>query len=159
MPTRARNGKLVSDKMFFSGTCLSSCCPFQVPSNNFVEILVSLNHLDETITESSISSKIFDDLWNWDLGLENFEQVHGVSRLALLLPDKLATSMEITKENLPDPKDDGCFLIDLVQDLLKVYQDQLRELARVRDFELILTCIYNFTGTELKSKSNILAFS
>ena len=106
-----------------------------------------------------MSSKIFDGLWNWDLRLENFEQVHGVSRLALLLPDKLATSMEITKENLPDPKDDGSFLIDLIQDLLKVYQDQLQELTRVRDFELILTCIYNFTGTELKRKSSILAFS
>ena len=53
----------------------------------------------------------------WCLDLVSFEAVHGISRVLRLIPDKLATSLAINKENLPDP-DDGGFLIVLVSDLL-----------------------------------------
>ena len=47
-------------------------------------------------------------------------------RIILLIPDKLATAIEINKEMLPDPKDDGSFLIDLVLKLTAVYRDQIK---------------------------------
>lgn len=56
----------------------------------------------------------------WILNLISFEVVHGMSRVLMLLPDKLATALAINKENLPDP-DDGGFLIDLVLQLLEHY--------------------------------------
>ena len=56
----------------------------------------------------------------WCLDLVSFEAVHGISRVLRLIPDKLATSLAINKENLPDP-DDGGFLIVLVSDLLDHY--------------------------------------
>jgi hypothetical protein len=49
--------------------------------------------------------------------------MHGLSRIVLLLPDKIATAIAINKEVLPDP-DDGTYLIQLVVNLLKFYQDQ-----------------------------------
>jgi len=50
--------------------------------------------------------------------------MHGLSRVALLVPDKIATAMEINKEDFPDP-DDGTFLIELVEKLVIFYRDQL----------------------------------
>ena len=58
--------------------------------------------------------------------LKSFEPVHGLSRVVRLIPDKLATAIEINKENLDDPKDDGSFLVDLVTKLLKYYQGQIK---------------------------------
>ncbi len=58
--------------------------------------------------------------------LKSFEAVHGLSRVVRLIPDKLATAIEINKENLDDPKDDGSFLVDLVTKLLKYYQGQIK---------------------------------
>lgn len=80
------------------------------------------------VKEAKILEKFGDECWEWTLDLKNFEQVHGISRIAKLLPDKLATSIEINKERLPNPKDDGSFLIDLVLKLLKIYQDQLQKI-------------------------------
>ena len=62
--------------------------------------------------------------WKWLLNLKSFESVHGMSRVVLLIPDKLATAIAIFKENLPDP-DSGAFLVVLVIDLVKFYIDQV----------------------------------
>ena len=62
--------------------------------------------------------------WKWSLNLKSFESVHGMSRVVLLIPDKLATAIAIFKENLPDP-DSGAFLVVLVIDLVKFYIDQV----------------------------------
>ena len=73
-----------------------------------------------------ILRKLFDQQgqdWLWTVNLLSFESVHGISRVVKLLPDKLATAIAINKENLPDPKDDGTFMIVLVIDLLKFYQE------------------------------------
>ena len=62
--------------------------------------------------------------WRQELDLKSFEVMHGLSRVALLIPDKLATAMVINKENLADP-DDGGFLIGLVIDLVHFYRDKM----------------------------------
>ena len=50
-----------------------------------------------------------------------------MSRVVRLIPDKLATAIVINKENLPDPDDDGSFLIDLVLKLLNFYLEQTKK--------------------------------
>ena len=68
-----------------------------------------------------------DQVWLWNVDLDSFEAIHGLSRIVKLIPDKLATAIQISLENLPDPKDDGSFLIVLVIDLLKFYQDLIHK--------------------------------
>ena len=93
-------------------------------------ITVSLHKITETgekkgsRIESSIRSKLLK--WLWEVDLKSFEPIHGMSRIAKLIPDKLATAIAINNENLKDPKDDGSFLIDLVLKLLVFYQAQLQ---------------------------------
>ena len=58
----------------------------------------------------------------WFLELSLFEPVHGMSRVLRLIPDKLATALAINEENLPNHRDDGGFLIDLVLQLENLYQ-------------------------------------
>lgn len=58
--------------------------------------------------------------FRWILDLRKFEIVHGFYRILLLLPDKLLTALHIRSLNLPDPNDDGRFLIKLVLDLIEV---------------------------------------
>ena len=65
----------------------------------------------------------YERTWKLSLNLESFEVMHGLSRIVLLLPDKIATAIAINNEVLPDP-DDGTYLIQLVVNLLKFYQDQ-----------------------------------
>jgi hypothetical protein len=71
--------------------------------------------------------------WKWLLNLKSFESVHGMSRVVLLIPDKLATAIAIFNENLPDP-DSGAFLVVLVIDLVKFYIDQVTN----RQLQIIL---------------------
>jgi hypothetical protein len=68
-------------------------------------------------------------LLRWEVSLSSFECVHGLSRLAKLVPDKLRTAASINAENLEDPKDDGSFMVDLIVNLLKFYLDKV-ELGR-----------------------------
>jgi hypothetical protein len=44
----------------------------------------------------------------WFLDLSSFEAVHGMSRVLMLIPDKLATALVINDEHI---QDDGSFLI------------------------------------------------
>ena len=62
--------------------------------------------------------------WVLKLNLKSFEVMHGLSRVVMLTPDKLATAIAINKEELPDP-DDGGFLIQLVQDLVTFYTSRV----------------------------------
>jgi len=57
---------------------------------------------------------------SWRTSLRHFEPVHLLTRIFRLLPDKLATAKAICVEGLPDPADDGSFLIRLVLQLLEV---------------------------------------
>ena len=66
-----------------------------------------------------------NEIWKWELDLKSFEPVHGMSRVAKLVPDKLATALAINQENLPKPDDDGSFLIDLVKNLAVFYKDMV----------------------------------
>ena len=66
----------------------------------------------------------YEKTWKLTLDLKSFEVMHGLSRVVLLVPDKIATAIEINKEDLPDP-DDGTFLIGLVEDLVVFYKGKL----------------------------------
>jgi uncharacterized Zn-finger protein len=97
-------------------------------------------------------------VWKLSLVLRSFEAIHGMSRVVKLVPDKLATAMEINRENIPD--DDGHFLIKLVKKLAVFYQslvisqanedesedDRVEEVLKiVSDVELdIFFAEYNF---------------
>ena len=60
-------------------------------------------------------------LFQWtELTLKHFEEIHGLLRVLLLLPDKCATAIAINNEDLPPP-DSGAFLLQLVKDLLLFY--------------------------------------
>ncbi len=45
-----------------------------------------------------------------------------MSRVVKLIPDKLATATAINLENLPNPEDNGTFLVDLVTQLLEFFE-------------------------------------
>jgi hypothetical protein len=50
--------------------------------------------------------------------VRSFEVVHGISRVVKLLPDKLATAISVCSEELHRPRDNGAFLIRIVEDLV-----------------------------------------
>ena len=66
----------------------------------------------------------FSHSWKIKSTLKSFEVMHGLSRVMLLVPDKLATAISINKECLQDPVDDGRFLIDLIQNLVTFYKER-----------------------------------
>jgi len=57
----------------------------------------------------------------------SFEAIHGVYRIVLLIPGKLSTAIAIYNEKLPDRKDDGSFLVDLVLNLIPFYRQLILE--------------------------------
>ena len=64
--------------------------------------------------ESSVNQ-----IWHFrHLDLYSFELLHGLHCISGIVPDKLKTAIEINQENLKSYKDDGSFLIHLVEDLL-----------------------------------------
>jgi hypothetical protein len=71
----------------------------------------------------------YEMTWKLDLNVDSFEVMHGLSRVVLLLPDKIATAIEVNKEDFPDPNDDGGFLIQLVVNLVKFYKIRLSSWA------------------------------
>jgi hypothetical protein len=96
--------------------------------------------------------------WKWLLNLKSFEPVHGMSRVVLLVPDKLATAIAIFKEKLPDP-DSGAFLVVLVIDLVKFYIDQVtnhQQQTSTPDTESadLQTLIETFGGLESDTLQN-----
>lgn len=60
--------------------------------------------------------------------LRHFESVHGMSRVAKLMPDKVATALAINQEKSLSQSEDGSFLIDLVIKLASVYRGQAKHL-------------------------------
>jgi len=52
----------------------------------------------------------------WTVNRKYFEPIHGLYRLTLLMPNKLATALDICKNT----DEDGRFLIALLLDLLEV---------------------------------------
>ena len=92
----------------------------------YAEFKISLDDQDRInikLAHLYLFTDYYERTWKLSLNLESFEVMHGLSRIVLLLPDKIATAIAINKEVLPDP-DDGTYLIQLVVNLLKFYQDQ-----------------------------------
>jgi hypothetical protein len=92
----------------------------------YAEFKLSLDaqdRINNKLAHLYLFTDYYERTWKLSLNLESFEVMHGLSRIVLLLPDKIATAIAINKEVLPDP-DDGTYLIQLVVNLLKFYQDQ-----------------------------------
>jgi hypothetical protein len=57
-----------------------------------------------------------------------FSQFENIDlKVFIFILDKLASAMAINREKLPNPDDDGTFLIQLVVDLVKFYQDRTQQ--------------------------------
>lgn len=84
------------------------------------------NRIVNKLAHIYLFTDYYERTWKLDLDLESFEVMHGLSRVVLLLSDKIATAIEINKEDLPDPNDDGGFLIQLVINLVKFYKIRLQ---------------------------------
>ena len=54
------------------------------------------------------------ETWELFLSVNDFEVVHGIYLTLKHLPDKCFTAKIINSENLPDPKDDGSFLLKIL---------------------------------------------
>jgi len=91
---------------------------------------------------------IRNQLFEWKVSEVRFEEIHGLSRVVRLVPDKIITTLDIAKEDLPEH--DGSFLLNLLIDLCKHYEqvtskhDQNELLDRlerivIRDDYLILS--------------------
>ena len=93
----------------------------------YAEFKTSLGQNNRVVNKVAVLyflAPYLDKTWKLRLNLKSFEVMHGLSRVAMLVPDKLATAIAINKENLPDP-DDGGFLVQLVEDLVVFYKDKL----------------------------------
>ena len=95
---------------------------FKTGSDSDNRIINKLGHL-------YLFTDYYERTWKLDLNLDSFEVMHGLSRVVLLLPEKIATAIEVNKENFPDPNDDGGFLIQLVLNLVKFYKIRLSSWA------------------------------
>jgi len=94
----------------------------------------SNNRVVNKVVNLYLFTDYYEKTWKLRLNLKSFEVMHGLSRVALLVPDKLATAIAINKEDLPDP-DDGGFLVQLVEDLVIFYRDQLTRPANQPQLE------------------------
>lgn len=94
----------------------------------------SNNRVINKVVNLYLFTDYYEKTWKLRLNLKSFEVMHGLSRVALLVPDKLATAIAINKEDLPDP-DDGGFLVQLVEDLVVFYRDQLTRPANQPQLE------------------------
>jgi hypothetical protein len=88
----------------------------------FKTSLDAQNRINNKLAHLYLFTDYYERTWKLSLNLESHEVMHGLSRVVLLLPDKIATAIAINKEDLPDP-DDGTFLIQIVVNLVKFYQD------------------------------------
>jgi len=93
------------------------------------------NRIVNKLAHIYLFTDYYERTWKLDLNLESFEVMHGLSRVVLLLADKIATAIEINKEDLPDPNDDGGFLIQLVINLVKFYKIRLSSWTRRRELD------------------------
>ncbi len=63
--------------------------------------------------------------WRIDTDLTSFEVMHGLSRIALLVPDKLAVAIAINRENHNDPSQNGAFLSSLITELILNFRTRI----------------------------------
>jgi len=57
--------------------------------------------------------------WCWKVDLQNFEEIHGMSRVVRLVPDKVSTTGAIMEDENVEGKPD--FLLKLVSDLTSIF--------------------------------------
>ena len=118
-----------------------SCIIYYLTENNLTKthhIVISLQSQDE------------ETLLRWNVNLGCFEWIHGLSRIVKLLPDKLATAIQINREHLPNPKDNGSFLVQLVIELLDFYLPLSRRIPPIPALEHQGEVLVNFGSEELQ---------
>lgn len=72
---------------------------------------------------------------DWTVSERHFEEIHGLSRVVLLIPDKLVTTFAVIQDlHLQRSDKDGLFCIDLVLELCQKYID----IAATRPVEQLL---------------------
>ena len=59
----------------------------------------------------------------WTVSERHFEEIHGLSRVVLVIPDKVVTTFAVIQDLYPQRSDNEGFLIGLVLDLCKRYID------------------------------------
>jgi len=96
---------------------------------------------------------------NWVLtfDMNNFEEIHGMSRVVKLIPDKFVTALAINKENLQNAEDDGSFLIHLIIKLIRQYiqiHEKNLRLWRKPEEELSQTTSGYFIFQDFEKKLN-----
>ena len=115
------------------------------------ETVISCSFNADTLS-GTIECRVKNTLiFKWtNLGRENFEEIHGLSRILILLPDKWATAIKINNKFYKPPHS-GSLLVKLVKDLCSFYDkenkrrkipsfsDTLRQL--VRDCEFFMDCL------------------
>jgi len=85
--------------------------------------LVFRNEVDSNIICSDLTLNTAEGETSWkSLTHYDYEAIHGLGRVVRLLPDKLATAIQVNRERMPDPEDDGRFCIDLVEKLALSYE-------------------------------------
>ena len=78
-----------------------------------------------------------DEILMWSgITVNHFDIVHRITRILMLIPDKLATACAIARENLPD--DSGVFLLNLVANL---YDKAIEEAVQKNYPNSFISCI------------------
>lgn len=97
--------------------------------------------------------------WLWKLSLKNYEAVYGMSRVALLVPDKVATALEINQDkSLSGSEEDGSFLIQLVVQLANKYLEQAKQFQGQEENSEEENTIFNFGVEQEATKQENLDF-
>ena len=105
-----------------------------------------------------IYSSYEGQIWNLKLNLGTFEVMHGLYRICRLVANKLDVAFEINLEKLPNPNDDGSFLVDLVSDLCIFYRDMhLRQTEFDKEMTVEKTILYSTRNAPFRSSPRFQA--
>ena len=90
----------------------------EVAGNDLIKYVnIELETLDSVVRWNGITSR-------------DFEVAHGITRIVKSVPEKLATALAINRESLPDPTDDGGYLLDLIVRILDQYSESYNSSPR-----------------------------
>ena len=105
-----------------------------------------------------IYSSYEGQIWNLKLNLGTFEVMHGLYRICRLVANKLDVAFEINLEKLPNPNDDGSFLVDLVSDLCIFYRDMhFRQTEFDKEMTVEKTILYSTRNAPFRSSPRFQA--
>jgi len=90
----------------------------------------------ELIKYVNIELETLDSVVRWNgITSRDFEIAHGITRFVKSVPEKLATALAVNRESLPEPTDDGSYLLDLIVRLLDQYSESYNNGSPTRSAE------------------------